>query len=222
MTPDPRIRRTRKDLGPNWVRREMPVELDILAADNEPSRAGHPAHPTHSEAGYAAGPHSLPPLGSRDARSQSQDWGRGVRPGRLTLASRLPAPSAEDSLPVIPDSDEELARLTETIEGAAQAAGAEVSIEVLQRQPSGSTDPDHPAALALLRCIAEVEGGPAPVEVCPGSLDTRWYAQLGIPAFGYGPGRLDVSHGPGEFIEEAAMRRCADVYARFAATAGRQ
>jgi acetylornithine deacetylase/succinyl-diaminopimelate desuccinylase-like protein len=46
-------------------------------------------------------------------------------------------------------------------------------------------------------------------------LETRWYAQLGIPAFGYGAGRLDVSHGPAEYIDEAAMRRCAAVYALF-------
>jgi succinyl-diaminopimelate desuccinylase len=49
--------------------------------------------------------------------------------------------------------------------------------------------------------------------MCPGSLDTRWYAQVGIPAFAYGAGRLDVSHGPEEFIEEAAMGRCDAVYA---------
>jgi acetylornithine deacetylase/succinyl-diaminopimelate desuccinylase-like protein len=52
--------------------------------------------------------------------------------------------------------------------------------------------------------------------MCPGVLDTRWYSQLGIPAFAYGGGRLDVSHGPEEYIEEAAMRRCAAVYALFA------
>jgi succinyl-diaminopimelate desuccinylase len=114
------------------------------------------------------------------------------------------------------DLDEELARLTGTVERAADAAGAAVAIEILQRQPSGATDPSHPAALALSRCIAEVEGASARLEACPGSLDTRWYAQLGIPAFGYGPGRLDVSHGPGEFVEETALRRCAEVYARFA------
>ena len=51
----------------------------------------------------------------------------------------------------------------------------------------------------------------------PVCLETRWYAQLGIPAFAYGAGRLDVSHGPDEFIDEAAMGRCAEVYARFAA-----
>ena len=87
---------------------------------------------------------------------------------------------------------------------------------MLQRQPSGSTDETHPAATALALCIAEVEGEAARFEVCPGSLDTRWYAQLGIPALAYGPGQLEVSHGPDEFIDEAAMRRCAEVYARFA------
>ena len=61
-----------------------------------------------------------------------------------------------------------------------------------------------------------VEHAGARFEVCSGSLDTRSYAQLGIPAFGYGAGRLDVAHGPDEFIEEAAMGRCAAVYALFA------
>ena len=100
---------------------------------------------------------------------------------------------------------------------AAAAAGAEVTIEVLQAQPSGSTDASHPAARALAGCVEAVEGAPARFELCPGVLDTRWYSQLGIPAFAYGGGRLDVSHGPGEYIDEAAMRRCAAVYALFAA-----
>jgi succinyl-diaminopimelate desuccinylase len=114
------------------------------------------------------------------------------------------------------DLDEELARLTDTIGAAAAAAGARVTIDVLQRQPAGRTDEAHPAAAALARCIAEVEDRGPRFELCPGALDTRWYAQLGIPAFAYGAGRLEVSHGPDEYIDEAAMRRCAAVYARFA------
>lgn len=113
------------------------------------------------------------------------------------------------------DLDEEVRRLTGTIERAAAGAGAEVTIGVLQRAPSASTDETHPAAVALATCIAEVEGSLPRFELCPGVLETRWYAQLGIPAFGYGAGRLDVSHGPQEFIDEAAMRRCAAVYALF-------
>jgi succinyl-diaminopimelate desuccinylase len=112
------------------------------------------------------------------------------------------------------DLEEELARLTGAIEEA--AAGADVDVEVLQAQPASSTDRDHPAARALARCVATVEGAEPTFELCPGVLDTRWYAQLGIPAFAYGGGRLDVSHGPDEYIDEAAMRRCAAVYALFA------
>jgi succinyl-diaminopimelate desuccinylase len=112
--------------------------------------------------------------------------------------------------------DQELARLTDMVTEAAGAAGAKVDIDVLQRQPSGSTDQAHPAAQALARCVDAVEGAAPTFRLCPGVLDTRWYSQLGIPAFAYGGGRLEISHGPGEYIDEAAMRRCAAVYALFA------
>ncbi len=114
------------------------------------------------------------------------------------------------------DLDEEVARLTDTIHEAAASVDADVSVEVLQRAPSASTDESHPTSITLSRCIADVEGTPPRFEMCPGVLETRWYAQLGIPAYAYGAGRLDVSHGPNEFIAEAAMRRCAAVYALFA------
>jgi succinyl-diaminopimelate desuccinylase len=119
------------------------------------------------------------------------------------------------------DLDSELARLTGTINEAAAEAGAEVDIEVLQEQPSGSTDDEHPAAQALANCVEAVEGAAAEFQLCPGVLDTRWYSELGIPAFGYGGGGLEVAHGPNEFIEEAAMHRCAAVYALFAAEISR-
>ena len=114
------------------------------------------------------------------------------------------------------DLDEELDRLTSTIARAAGDAGAQVDVEVLQKQPSGSTEQSHPAARTLAQCVRGVEGGEPVFQMCPGVLDTRWYSQLGIPAFAYGGGRLDISHGPEEYIDEAAMRRCAQVYARFA------
>jgi acetylornithine deacetylase/succinyl-diaminopimelate desuccinylase-like protein len=113
--------------------------------------------------------------------------------------------------------DEEVARLTTAIEDAAARAGAEVEVEVLQAQPSAATHARHPAVAALAACVSAVEGEAPPLERCPGVLETRWYAHHGVPALAYGPGRLDVSHGPDEVVEEAAMRRCAAVYALFAA-----
>ena len=119
------------------------------------------------------------------------------------------------------DLEQELNRLTDLIDDAAAAAGAEVTIDVLQKQPSGSTDRSHPVARSLADSVETIEGAAPTFLMCPGVLDTRWYSQLGIPAFAYGGGRLDVSHGPAEFIDEAAMNRCAAVYALFAARAGR-
>jgi acetylornithine deacetylase/succinyl-diaminopimelate desuccinylase-like protein len=105
------------------------------------------------------------------------------------------------------DLDTEIERIT-------QLVGEDARVEVLQRAPSASTDPAY--ARTLSEIVTEIEGEAPIVELCPGVLETRWYAQLGIPAFAYGAGRLDVSHGPGEYIDEAAMRRCAAVYARYA------
>jgi succinyl-diaminopimelate desuccinylase len=114
------------------------------------------------------------------------------------------------------DLDGELKRLTALIDDAAAEIGADVSVEVTQLQPSASTDESHPAAVTLARCVDEVEGARPQFEMCAGILDIRWYAQLGIPAFAYGAGRLDVSHGPEEYVDEAAMRRVAAVYALYA------
>lgn len=115
------------------------------------------------------------------------------------------------------DIDTELARITSILNDAAQAAGADVSIEVTQVAPPASTPPTGQAARLLGDCAADITGTPARYQLCAGCLGTRWYSQLGIPASGYGPGRFDVSHGPNEHVEEAAMRRVAAVYALYAA-----
>jgi succinyl-diaminopimelate desuccinylase len=114
------------------------------------------------------------------------------------------------------DLDAELATLTATINDAADAAGAQVAIEVTQFAPPTDTPPGGRAARVLAGCVADVTGAAAKFELCPGCLDTRWYAQRGIPAFGFGPGRFDVSHGPGEYVAEAELHRAAAVYALFA------
>ena len=45
--------------------------------------------------------------------------------------------------------------------------------------------------------------------MCPGLLETRFYAMRGIPAYAYRTGLLTVSHGPSEFVpvpQHYAMR----------------
>jgi succinyl-diaminopimelate desuccinylase len=66
---------------------------------------------------------------------------------------------------------------------------------------------------ALAAAVAEVEGTDLRFELCPGLLEIRFYASLGVPAYCYGPGRLEVSHGPDEHVAVDALARCAAVYA---------
>jgi len=112
--------------------------------------------------------------------------------------------------------DTEVERITDTVNNAARDAGADVSIHITQVAPPADTPLTDPTAQLLGDRVTAVTGSPARYELCAGCLDTRWYSQLGIPAFGYGPGRFDVSHGPDEYVEEAALRRVAAVYALFA------
>jgi acetylornithine deacetylase/succinyl-diaminopimelate desuccinylase-like protein len=50
-----------------------------------------------------------------------------------------------------------------------------------------------------------------------GLLETRFYAERGVPALAYGPGILAVSHGPQEFVKVSRMVECAKIYALTAA-----
>jgi len=115
------------------------------------------------------------------------------------------------------DIDAELARITAAINDAAHDAGADVSIQVTQLASPADTPVTEQAAQVLGDCVMDVTGTPARYELCAGCLDTRWYSELGIPAFGFGAGRFDDSHGPNEYIEEAAMRLVGAVYGLFAA-----
>jgi succinyl-diaminopimelate desuccinylase len=94
-------------------------------------------------------------------------------------------------------------------------AGCE--IETLQREPAAATPADAPLAAVLARHIAAVAGTPPAFELCPGLLETRFYAARGIPAFAYGPGLLTVSHGPDEFVPLRNLAACSLIYALTAA-----
>ncbi len=86
-------------------------------------------------------------------------------------------------------------------------------MEVLQEGYSSGVQEDHPVALTLAETIEAVTGKRPAFEMCPGILETRWYARKGIPAFAYGPGLLEVSHGPHESIEIERIYQHTLVYA---------
>lgn len=90
-------------------------------------------------------------------------------------------------------------------------------IESLQEEPAAATPAEDPLGAILSRQILSVTGKKANFEMCPGLLETRFYATRGIPAYAYGPGLLTVSHGPNEFVPVCNITQCALVYALVAA-----
>lgn len=106
--------------------------------------------------------------------------------------------------------EEERRRLHEALEG--------FEIETFQEQPAAATPADNPLGRALSRHVAAVTGREPAFEMCPGLLETRFYAARGVPAFAYGPGLLTVSHGLNEFVPIPNIAACALVYALTAAT----
>jgi acetylornithine deacetylase/succinyl-diaminopimelate desuccinylase-like protein len=105
--------------------------------------------------------------------------------------------------------DQERQRLLDALEG--------FEIETLQLEPAAATPAHDPIGRSLSRSVATATGAEPRFELCPGLLETRFYAARGIPAFAYGPGLLTVSHGPNEFIPIRNIGQCALVYALTAA-----
>lgn len=107
------------------------------------------------------------------------------------------------------DLQAEKARLLKLLDG--------FDVEVLQEEPSAATPAGDPLGTALSHQITAVTGKQPAFEMCPGLLETRFYAARGISAFAYGPGLLTVSHGPNEFVPLRNIAQCALIYALTAA-----
>jgi succinyl-diaminopimelate desuccinylase len=91
--------------------------------------------------------------------------------------------------------------------------GYEIDVAILQEEPAAGVSAETDVGRALAAAVAAVEGSDLRFELCPGLLEIRFYAGLGIPAYCYGPGKLEVSHGPEEHVDPDALVRCAEVYA---------
>jgi succinyl-diaminopimelate desuccinylase len=114
------------------------------------------------------------------------------------------------------DLDVEKHRLMDLLDEA-RTGGIELEVRVLQEGRASASSDRSPLGVALAESIGDATGRPAAFEMCPGLLETRFYAARGVPAFAYGPGILAVSHGPREFVRISRMIECAKVYALTAA-----
>jgi acetylornithine deacetylase/succinyl-diaminopimelate desuccinylase family protein len=103
-------------------------------------------------------------------------------------------------------------RLFDAVEGA-RPDWLEVDVDVIQEGDASATQADCTLGQAVADSIEHVTGKRPLIELCPGLLESRFYTQKGIPALGFGPGSLLVSHGPEEYVEIKDLVECAEIYA---------
>jgi succinyl-diaminopimelate desuccinylase len=112
--------------------------------------------------------------------------------------------------------EEDLAAERDRLLGTVREAtprGVEVEVEVLQEAPSSGVPEDDALVRSLSSVVEERAGKPPYCELCPGLLETRFYAEAGVPAVAYGPGDLEVAHGPDESVSLRRVLECAGIYA---------
>ena len=91
--------------------------------------------------------------------------------------------------------------------------GIRLDWEILQEgRAAACSESDH-LGRVLSQNVKAVSGEAPRFEMCPGLLEIRFYAALGIPAYAYGPGLLSVAHGPQEYVDLRKVRECAAIYA---------
>ncbi len=110
------------------------------------------------------------------------------------------------------DLKAEKLRLMECLESA-KAKGIDLEVAILQEGTSSATPEKNPLSKVLADNILSVTGRKPVFEMCPGLLEIRFYNAVGVPALAFGPGLLECSHGPEEFVEIKNIGRCAAVYA---------
>ena len=110
------------------------------------------------------------------------------------------------------DLEEEKTRVLDVLESC-RREGIPLEWDVLQEGRSSACREDEFLGQALAHSIEAVTGKAPRFEMCPGLLETRFYAAQGIPAYAYGPGLLSVAHGPKEYVDLRRVVECAAIYA---------
>ncbi len=111
--------------------------------------------------------------------------------------------------------EEEKTRLLAVLEQCKQE-GIPLEWDILQEGCSAISRENEELGEALFRSVQAVTGQAPRFEMCPGLLETRFYAARGIPAYAYGPGLLSVAHGPHEYVDLRKVIDSAAIYALIA------
>jgi len=94
-----------------------------------------------------------------------------------------------------------------------KCGGIPMEWQILQEAESAACSEEEHLGRALASSVAAVTGNTPRFEMCPGLLETRFYAARGMPAYAYGPGLLSVAHGPKEYVDMRRVAECGAIYA---------
>jgi len=113
------------------------------------------------------------------------------------------------------DPKEDLAEMKKEIEKVLaehRSRGIKINAAVLQEGEPSLFTPETNLAQTLLRSIRDITGSRPSFELCPGLCEIRFFNNRGIPAYAYGPGMLEVAHGPQEHVFVSDIISCSQVY----------
>ena len=88
----------------------------------------------------------------------------------------------------------------------------EYEIEVLQEGESSLASAESQLASVLRKSISDIKEKSPACELCPGLCEIRFFNNRRIPAYAYGPGLLEVSHGPEEYVRISEVLDCTAIY----------
>ncbi len=88
--------------------------------------------------------------------------------------------------------------------------GLEIDVETMLEGDPVDVSPEEDVCRCLADAVSEVRGM-ARFSLCPGFLDTRHFAERGIPSVAFGPGLIEVSHGDKEFVYVGDILDCAKI-----------
>ncbi|PYU51803.1 MAG: hypothetical protein DMG48_08405 [Acidobacteria bacterium] len=114
------------------------------------------------------------------------------------------------------DMEEEKSKIVAALESC-KREGIRLEWEVFQEGRSSACSEEEPLGKVLAQSVQAVTGEVPRFELCPGLLETRFYAAEGVAAYAYGPGMLSVAHGPNEYVDLRKIIDCAAIYALTAA-----
>jgi succinyl-diaminopimelate desuccinylase len=129
----------------------------------------------------------------------STSTGKNVIPGELTLNLNFRfAPSRDAEA-----AADELVRVVERV--ARDTGAAPIDVDIVDVSPPAPPRATDPIVASFVRTVG------AEVAAKQAWTDVARFAEIGVPALNYGPGRTDQAHQRGEFVEVDAV---VDVYER--------